>query len=66
MKAFLFALLACILGNAAAQTYPAQPVRLIAPFPPGGSVDIVASLDRALGTCQDGAKTIPLPSASGA
>ena len=24
------------------QTYPAKPIRIIAPFPPGGSVDLVA------------------------
>ena len=31
-------------GAAAAQGYPAQPLRVISPFPPGGSVDIMARL----------------------
>src|SRR5262249_44641706 len=38
---FLFALL--LVFPAAAQ-YPNQPIKLIAPFPPGGSVDITARL----------------------
>ncbi len=31
-------------GVALAQTYPAKPIRLIAPFPPGGSVDVVGRM----------------------
>jgi tripartite-type tricarboxylate transporter receptor subunit TctC len=38
----LFALV--FAACAAAQGYPNQPVKLISPFPPGGSVDIVARL----------------------
>ncbi len=29
---------------ASAQTYPIKPVRIIAPFPPGGSVDVIARI----------------------
>jgi tripartite-type tricarboxylate transporter receptor subunit TctC len=31
-------------GQAAAQAYPAKPIRLIAPYPPGGSSDILARI----------------------
>ncbi len=44
MKTWI-ALLALSLGfSATAQTYPSQPIKMISPFPPGGSVDITARL----------------------
>jgi tripartite-type tricarboxylate transporter receptor subunit TctC len=40
----LLALLALCCSSAFAQTYPAKPITLIIPFPPGGSTDIVGRI----------------------
>ena len=46
MKTFTAVLFLLLSGALCAQTYPSKPVRLIIPFPPGGSNDVVG---RAIG-----------------
>ncbi len=49
MKKLLFTLAAALLSSAAPAQYPSKPVRVVIPFPAGGSTDIVArTLSQAL------------------
>src|SRR6185369_15556929 len=43
-RAAALAIAALIASTALAADFPAKPVRIITPFPPGGSVDLVARL----------------------
>ena len=44
LRQSVFFFLVLSIGAASAQTWPAGPVKIIVPFPPGGSVDIVARI----------------------
>jgi tripartite-type tricarboxylate transporter receptor subunit TctC len=43
-RSFLLLAILAAAGVSSAQTYPTQPVKIIVPFPAGGSVDIVARM----------------------
>jgi tripartite-type tricarboxylate transporter receptor subunit TctC len=41
-KSFLLAALLCVALQAGAQAWPSKPIKIIVPYPPGGSSDIIA------------------------
>ena len=43
-RLFVFVALALLAGAASAQSYPSKPVRVVIPWPPGGSNDIVGRI----------------------
>jgi tripartite-type tricarboxylate transporter receptor subunit TctC len=43
-RLFVFVVLALLVGAASAQSYPSKPVRVVIPWPPGGSNDVVGRI----------------------